>query len=96
MDNDLKHFLKDKAKVLLLDADGTFYDGTEMRAVICDKEIVFKRRHFHDGQGLSFLRGIGLKILFVSGEGDPLNYHIKKFNNLPSVISGDWDPIEYC
>jgi len=90
----MKKFLKEKLKVLLLDADGTFYDGSETRSVLDGKVIVSKRRHFHDGQGLSFFRAIGVRILFVSGEGEPLNSHVEKFNNLPSAKNGQWAPID--
>ena len=80
----------------LLDADGTFYDGYESRAVIENKVSIIKRRHFYDGQGISLMRAMGMRILFVSGEGEPLNSHIEKFNNLPSCESGDWDKIDFC
>lgn len=87
-------FLKAKLKVALLDADGTFYDGYETMGASDGKVTIFKRRHFHDGQAISFLRALGIRVLFISGEGEPLNNHIEKFNNLPSVKSGDWEKIE--
>lgn len=86
--------------VLLLDADGTWFDGHETRLVIPSQDgkndivAVTKRRHFHDGQGLSFLRGIGIRVKFVSGEGQPLQSIVEKLNALPSVKSGAWAPVD--
>lgn len=83
------------AKVLLLDADGVWFTGDEIRGTLSSGEsIVFKSRHFHDAQGLSFLRGIGMRVVFVSGEGEPLQSIVKKINELPSVRSGAWAPVE--
>lgn len=84
-------------KVALLDADGTFYDGYESRANIGDRVAIVKRRHFHDGQGLSFMRAVEIRILFVSGDGSEiLQSHVDKFNDLPSCKSGEWAKIEFC
>lgn len=82
-------------KVLLLDADGVFFTGSEFRGTLPSGEsVVFKERHYHDGQGLSFLRALGIDVVFVSGEGEPLESIVKKLNNLPSVASGVWSPVE--
>lgn len=82
-------------KVLLLDADGVFFSGSEFRGTLPSGEsIVFKERDYRDGQGLSFLRALGIKIVFVSGEGEPLQSIVTKINALPSVASGDWKPVE--
>ncbi len=82
-------------KVIFLDADGVFFDGQETMAVTEDgKSYVSKSRSYQDGQGLSFLREMGIKIVFVSGEGEPLNSIVEKLNNLPSVLSGKWPIIE--
>jgi len=92
----MEKFLRDTCAAILLDADGTFYDGFETRTVDADRILISKRRHFHDGQGLSFMRAIGLRILFVSGEGELLASHVRKFNELPSVKDGQWSEIEFC
>lgn len=82
-------------KVLLLDADGVFFDGYESRTVLSDGSVTInKRRHYHDGQGISFLRHLGIRIKFVSGEGDPLMGIVEKLNSLPSAVNGIWLPIE--
>lgn len=81
-------------KVLLLDADGVFFDGFETRNVHPDGTVTLsKRRHYHDGQGISFLRGCGLRIKFVTGEGEPLMSIVDKLNGLPSVKNGSWAPV---
>ncbi len=79
---------------LILDGDGVWFTGEEYRAVLPSGEtIVMKPRHHHDGQGLSFLRAIGIKVLFATAEGQPLGSIVEKLNGLPSVKSGDWAPL---
>lgn len=100
-DSDIKR-IQDVLKnftTLLLDADGTWFDGNEARLVLPSVDgkthvAIIKRRHFHDGQGLSFLRGIGIRVKFVSGEGQPLQSIVEKLNELPSVKSGAWVPVD--
>ncbi len=81
-------------KGLILDADGVWFTGHEYRVVIDGKASIMKQRHFHDGQGLSFLRGIGIKVVFATGEGEPLQSIVEKINDLPSVKSGQWAPVD--
>jgi 3-deoxy-D-manno-octulosonate 8-phosphate phosphatase KdsC-like HAD superfamily phosphatase len=81
-------------KGLILDGDGVFFTGQEMRSVMPDGSVMIsKERSLRDGQGLSFMRGIGLRIVFATGEGEPLSNIVEKLNNLPSVTSGAWQPI---
>ncbi len=85
----------ERFKVLLLDADGVWFDGGEYRSVGADGSVtIAKRRDHQDGQGLSFLRGCGILVKFVSGEGEPLASIVNKLNNLPSVKDGSWAPVE--
>jgi 3-deoxy-D-manno-octulosonate 8-phosphate phosphatase (KDO 8-P phosphatase) len=80
--------------VLLLDADGVWFTGEETRGVSASGEILIsKTRHLHDGQGLSFLRGLGIIVAFVGGKGEPLASIVEKLNGLPSVRSGAWSPV---
>ncbi len=82
-------------KGLMLDADGVWFTGEEHRYVLPDGSVVIgKTRHFHDAQGLSFLRALGLRIVFATGEGQPLNSIVEKINDIPSARSGDWHPVE--
>lgn len=81
-------------KGLILDADGVLFSGHESRAELPDGNVVIiKTRHLHDAQGLSFLRALGIKVVFATGEDEPLPSIVKKINNLPSVISGKWEPV---
>lgn len=81
-------------KGLILDADGVWFSGDEYRVVINGAASVMKKRHFHDAQGLSFLRALGLKVVFATGEGEPLKSIVDKINALPSAASGEWAPVE--
>lgn len=81
-------------KVLVLDADGVLFSGQESIGLGHTGDLlVTKTRSLIDGQGISFLRAIGIKILFASGEGEPLMSVVKKLNSLPSVVSGEWKPV---
>ncbi len=81
-------------KIFFLDADGVFFDGQETRTVINSEVVVSKTRSYQDGQALSFLRELGIKIVFVSGEGEPLESFVEKMNTLPSAKDGRWLPVE--
>lgn len=86
-------FLKE-FKGLILDGDGVWFTGEEYRGVLPDgTSVVIKPRHLHDGQGLSFLRALGIKVLFATSEDEPLKSVIKKLNALPSAASGAWEPV---
>jgi YrbI family 3-deoxy-D-manno-octulosonate 8-phosphate phosphatase len=91
---DAQHRLK-IFRGLMLDADGVLFTGTETRFLLPGGNLaVGKVRSLSDGQGLSFLRALGIEIVFASGEGQPLQSIVEKLNALPSVVSGLWPPIE--
>jgi len=76
-------------KGLILDGDGVWFTGEEYRAVMPDgKAIIMKSRHHHDGQGLTFLRAMRIKILFATAEGEPMTSVVEKLNNLLGVKNG--------
>jgi len=82
-------------KAIILDGDGVWFTGDEYRGVLPDgKAVIFKSRHHHDGQGLTFLRAIGLKVLFATSEGEPMLSVVEKLNNLPSVKKGVFGPLD--
>lgn len=82
-------------KGLILDADGVWFSGHEYRTVLPNGEVtIMKKRHFHDAQGLSFLRALGIKVVFATGEGEPLQSIVEKINTLPSALSGGWAPVD--
>ena len=79
---------------LILDGDGVWFTGEEYRAVMPDgKAVIMKVRHHHDGQGLTFLRALGVKVLFATAEGEPLSSVVEKLNALPGVKNGVFGPI---
>ena len=80
---------------LVLDADGVFFDGKETRSVtLGNVRAISKTRDYRDGQGISFLRALGIRILFATGEDEPLRSIVDKMNALPSCESGAWAPVE--
>lgn len=83
-----------RIKVLFLDADGVLFSGHEYRSVIEGKGVILKSRSHLDGQGISFIREMGISVVFVSGEGEPLGSVIEKMNQLPSAISGRWKKVQ--
>ncbi len=88
-------FLKEFS-VLLLDVDGVWFTGEEIRMVLPSGEVVVgKERHLHDGQGLSFLRAMGIEVAFLATESEPLKSIVEKINALPSVRSGAWKPVSF-
>lgn len=83
-------------QALFVDADGVYFDGQEMRSVVGGAVVIGKQRSLQDGQGVSFLRELGLTIVFVSGDGDPLSSIVEKINGLPSAKSGRWKPVVFA
>jgi len=81
-----------KIKAVIFDGDGILFTGR----VFVDKEQgeIMKERSHIDGQGISLLRALGIKIAFVSGEKSGFLERVgEKLNSLPSVTNGKWDKI---
>src|SRR3989344_1063431 len=75
-------------KAAVFDGDGVIFPG---RVLISPDGEALKERSHIDGQGISLLRALGIKIAFVSAEKTGfLEFIGKKINNLPSVKSGKW------
>lgn len=78
-------------RALILDADGVWFDGKQHRTA--DGDLI-KTRDLRDGQGLSFLRALGIRVLFAtSGGAEPLRSNVDELNGLPSCRSGKWAPV---
>lgn len=78
-------------KVVFFDVDGIFFSG---RSFVMPVGEIAKERSLIDEQGLSFLRALGLRIAFVTGESSAfMRPMIHKLNNLPSVRAGKWPKI---
>ena len=92
MENNLKKKLQ-KIKAMIIDLDGVFFTGQVF--VNPEKGEFLKERSYTDGQGLSLLRTIGIRIAFVTGETTDFVEKIgEKFNSLPSVKNGTWPKID--
>lgn len=88
MEAELKEKLK-KIKAVVFDGDGVFFSGQVF--VSPEKGEALKERSHVDGQGISLLRGIGLRVAIISGEKTGFLERIgEKLNSLPSVKNGDW------
>lgn len=81
-----------KIKAVVFDGDGVFFSGRVF--IGPEKGEALKERSHVDGQGISLLRAIGLRIALVSGEKTGFFEKIgEKLNSLPSVKSGKWQEI---
>jgi 3-deoxy-D-manno-octulosonate 8-phosphate phosphatase (KDO 8-P phosphatase) len=80
-------------KAVVFDGDGVFFTGRVL--ISPEKGEALKERSHIDGQGISMLRGIGLRIALISGEKTGFLEIIgEKLNSLPSVKSGKWPKID--
>jgi len=92
MDKSIKTKLK-KIKALVLDVDGVIFTGRVF--IHPETGEALKERSYIDGQGISLLREIGIKIAFVTAEKTGFSQIIcDKLNSLPSVESGRWSKID--
>ncbi len=71
--------------LLIIDADGVLFSGHEKRFATGEGSVVIKTRSLIDGQGLTFLRAIGIRVLVASGESEPLGSVVAKLNQLPAA-----------
>lgn len=87
-----------KIKVVFSDVDGVFTNNQVLEGA-SDKG---KWRSYYDGQGVSLLRAVGIRVALITNEKDADAKHIvdvvHKWNNLPSSskIEGDggWEPVK--
>lgn len=86
-------------KAVMLDVDGVVFDNTVFMG---DPEGArLKRRCYYDGQGISLLRGIGMRVAFITNESDAdaraVSELVEKLNGTPSSQSASrpdgWPPI---
>jgi 3-deoxy-D-manno-octulosonate 8-phosphate phosphatase (KDO 8-P phosphatase) len=79
--------LAKKIKVFFCDSDGVLFPNT----VLMGAPFKAKYRSYYDGQGLSLLRAIGIRVVFITNEkGDgaaALRETIEKLNKIPSSKS---------
>ena len=73
-----------KIKVFFCDSDGVMFPNT----VLMGAPFRAKYRSYYDGQGISLLRAVGIRVVFITNEkGDSavaIRDTVAKFNSLPS------------
>lgn len=80
-------------KAVIFDLDGVFFSGQVF--VNPEHGEMLKERSYVDGQGISLLRAIGIRIAFITGEKTGFIEKIgEKLNSLPSVKDGTWPVID--
>lgn len=95
MNDNLKKLAK-QIKIFFCDSDGVMFPNT----VLMGAPFKTKHRSYYDGQGVSLLRAIGIRVVFITNEkGDAavaLRETVKKFNGLPSSQpqkADGWEPV---
>lgn len=79
-------------KAIAFDADGVLFTG---RVFVGQGGEIMKERSHIDGHGLSLIRSLGIKIVFVTAEKSIfLERVMEKLNSLDSVKNGKWDKID--
>lgn len=84
-------------KAAIFDVDGVLTNNQ----VLEGGDTKLKWRSYYDGQGISLLRAIGIKVCLVTNEKGPASRHITdtvmKWNGLPSSRSKEnptgWEPV---
>ena len=77
---------------MVFDGDGVFFSGRVF--ISPEKGEALKERSHIDGQGISLLRAIGIRVAIISGEKTGFVEKIgEKLNSLPSVKEGKWPPM---
>ncbi|KKW23523.1 MAG: 3-deoxy-D-manno-octulosonate 8-phosphate phosphatase, YrbI family [Parcubacteria group bacterium GW2011_GWA2_51_12] len=102
MSSEDKVALAKKIKAVVFDSDGCFFTNHVFEgAEVGGDQLKLKVRSYYDGQGVSLLRAIGIRVAFVTNEKDAnsraLTGVVEKFNKLPSSakIPGDggWEHV---
>lgn len=83
-------------RAALFDSDGVMFPNT----VLMGAPYKAKYRSYYDGQGISLLRAVGIRVAFITNEkGDSaaaIRETVAKFNALPSSApqtEGGWAPV---
>lgn|SRR5262245_47739671 len=72
-------------KLLLLDVDGVLTDG---RIIIDDRGVETKHFHVRDGQGVAWLRRMGIEVGFITGRSSAVVRHRAKDLGVRLVFQG--------
>jgi len=95
MTHDLQTLAKN-IKVFFCDSDGVMFPNT----VLMGAPFKAKHRSYYDGQGVSLLRAVGIRVVFITnekGEGAAaIRETVAKLNSLPSSKpqkADGWEPV---
>jgi 3-deoxy-D-manno-octulosonate 8-phosphate phosphatase (KDO 8-P phosphatase) len=87
-------------KMVALDGDGVLFPNDAWEGLsIGGVSLKPKTRSHYDGQGISFLRGIGIKVCVITNaeriDGQAAQELVHRWNALPSAgREGGWAPVE--
>ncbi len=91
----------ERAKAVCFDGDGVFTDNTEVIGFPLSESVpkmVLKLRSHYDGQGVSLLRAIGIRVAIITNEehagAQAITSLVGRWNGLPSVQSGAWHKVD--
>jgi 3-deoxy-D-manno-octulosonate 8-phosphate phosphatase (KDO 8-P phosphatase) len=81
------------------DAHGCIFPNTVWEGVQINGRLFRPMiRHYSDGQGISLMRSLGIRICIITSEKGAsalgIRTVVKHWNKLPSAKSGQWEPIE--
>jgi 3-deoxy-D-manno-octulosonate 8-phosphate phosphatase (KDO 8-P phosphatase) len=95
MDSGLK-YLAQQLKVAFFDSDGVMFPNT----VLMGAPYKAKYRSYYDGQGISLLRAVGVRVVFITNEkgesAAAIRETVEKWNSLPSSKpqkADGWEPV---
>ena len=92
-----------RLKFFAFDSDGCLFPNTVWEGVTVEvggKDVGFnpKVRSYYDGQDMSLIRAIGLRVCVITNEKDAnatgVRHVVEKWNNLPSSKNGTWPIVE--
>lgn len=98
-----KNELNRRAKnteLIALDGDGVLFPNDAYEGLVIDGvSLKPKTRSHYDGQGISFLRGVGIKVCVITNaegmDGQAARELVDRWNSLPSTRwPGCWSPVE--
>ncbi len=88
--------LAQEIKVFFCDSDGVMFPNT----VLMGAPYKAKYRSYYDGQAISLLRAVGIRVVFITNEKNEaavaLRETVEKFNSLPSSKpqkADGWEPV---
>lgn len=91
-------------KAVVFDVDGVIFTNEVWEGIVFPDNVTVKPRlrSYYDGQGISLLRAIGIRVACVTNENglnaQAIERFIDKLNSLPSakkpVEEGGWHPIK--